>query len=75
MSGFFGKMFDLNRDGKLNPWEKAAELAFMQEMMKDEKPTDFELSGLDATDLEFMNEEERRKVLEEAGLDPDEYSF
>lgn len=38
-------------------------------------PTDFEVSGLDAEELEFMDVKERRKVLEEAGLDPEVYDF
>ena len=38
-------------------------------------PTDFEASGLDAEELEFMDAKERRKVLEEAGLDPEVYDF
>lgn len=28
-------------------------------------------NGLDLDDLEFMNEDERREALEEAGYDPD----
>lgn len=34
-----------------------------------------ELSGLNPNELEFMDEDERREVLEDAGLDPDEYDF
>ena len=33
------------------------------------------MAGLDLEELEYMTEEERRKVLEEAGLDPDDYDF
>ena len=29
----FDKMFDFNRDGKLESWERAAQFQFMDEMM------------------------------------------
>lgn len=32
---------------------------------------DLSLAGLDATDLEYMDADERREALEDAGLDPD----
>ena len=63
----FDKMFDFNRDGKLDSWERAAQFQFMDEMMKD--------AGLDYDELEFMDPDERREVLEDAGLDPDEFDF
>lgn len=36
---------------------------------------DLSLAGLDATDLEYMDADERREALEDAGLDPDDYDF
>lgn len=36
--------------------------------------TELELSGLDPEELEFMDIEERKKVLRAAGLDPKSYS-
>ncbi len=33
------------------------------------------LAGLDATELEYMDADERREALEDAGLDPDDYDF
>ncbi|MCM1128102.1 MAG: hypothetical protein NC429_16735 [Lachnospiraceae bacterium] len=43
---------------------------------KTEEPkTELELSGLDVEALEFMHESERRKTLEDAGLNPSEYDF
>ena len=33
----FDKMFDFNRDGKLDSWERAAQFLFMDEMMKDDE--------------------------------------
>lgn len=36
--GFFGSMFDLNRDGKLDAFERALEYQFIEEeLMKDEE--------------------------------------
>lgn len=32
-------------------------------------------TGLDATELEYMDADERREALEDAGLDPDDYDF
>ena len=43
--------------------------------LDDIQQLDLELAGLDADDLEYMDEDERREVLEEAGLDPDDYDF
>ena len=45
----------------------------------EEEETDFddelEMAGLDRDELEFMDEDERREVLEDAGLDPDDFDF
>ena len=79
----FDKMFDFNRNGKLDSWERAAQFQFMDEMMKDDEKSIFDDddeidifadAGLDYDELEFMDPDERREVLEDAGLDPDEYT-
>lgn len=75
MAGIFGGLFDFNHDGKMNAFERAAEFAFLDEMMQEEEKTEFEMSGLDADELEFMDPDERREALEDAGLDPDDYDF
>lgn len=85
MAGLFGNMFDFNRDGKLDGFERAADFCAFNEMMKKDDSTDFldddnddyelELAGLDPEELEFMDEDERRAVLEEAGLNPDDFDF
>lgn len=36
---------------------------------------DMKIAGLDADELELMDEDERRETLEDAGLDPDDYDF
>ena len=75
MRGIFGGLFDFNKDGEMNVFERAVEFAFLDEMMREEEKTEFELSGLDADELEFMEPWERREALEAAGLDPDKYDF
>ena len=42
----FDKMFDFNRDGKLDSWERAAQFQFMDEMSKED-------AGLDPNDYDF----------------------
>lgn len=55
MKGIFGGLFDFNHDGKMNAFESAVELAVLDDMLKeDEAETDFEMSGLDTDELEFM---------------------
>ena len=81
MVGLFGRMFDLNRDGKLDAWERAMEYDFMISLndedddCEDEELTELELAGIDPIELEYMDANERREVLEEAGLDPDDFDF
>ena len=78
----FDKMFDFNRDVRLNAFERDAQFQFIDEkrgksdLFGDDNETDvFAEAGLDYDDLEFMDPEERREVLEDAGLDPDEFDF
>ena len=75
MAGIFGGLFDFNHDGKMDAFERAAEFAVLGEMMQKEEKTEFEMSGLDADELEFMDPDERREALEDAGLDPDDYDL
>ena len=37
--------------------------------------TELELAGIESEELEYMDDEARKEVLEEDGLDPDEYDF
>lgn len=83
MFGFLDNLFDFNHDGKLDTGERAMQMYFMHEMFEpqnkqddlDGEVTDLELAGIDPEELEFMDEDERRELLEEAGLNPDEYDF
>ena len=79
--GFFGKIFDFDGDGKLNPMERAMDFMAFNEMTKEEDDSyeeeddELEMAGLDYDELSFMDEDERQEALEDAGLDPDDYDF
>lgn len=83
--GFFGGLFDFNNDGKLDTFERTMDFMAFHEMMnesdgssddEDEDLVDeIESAGLDYDELSFMDEDERREALEDAGLDPDDYDF
>ena len=83
--GLFGDLFDFNHDGELDSFERAMEFHAFEEMMKEDETddadeneeleTELELAGLDAKELSWMDEDERREALEDAGLDPDDYDF
>lgn len=75
MIGLFGGMFDFNRDGELDAFERAAECHFFHEVIMEEEESELEDAGLDIDELEFMDEYERRQAIEDAGLDPDEYDL
>ena len=72
----FDSLFDLNRDGVLDPAEKALQLDFISEQMESdsskEDEDDFD-PILDRDELELMDEDERREALEDAGYDPDDF--
>ena len=80
--GFFGSLFDLNCDGELDERERVLDFLAFEKMLEEEERNersydseDLDLAGLDYEDLELMNEDVRREVLEDAGLDPDDYDF
>ena len=77
----YDPVFDFDGDGKLSTYE----YSIMDDMVfghdetgisaEDELEDDLSLAGLDATELEYMDADERREVLEDAGLDPYDYDF
>lgn len=70
------RMFDFNREGKLNAFERAMEHKFLLDLSrKEEVFSELEFAGVDSEELEFMDEDERREILEEAGLDPNDFDF
>ena len=67
----FDSLFDLNRDGVLDPVEQGFQLEFIMHDMEDHNEIDDEESELE--DLEFMDDDERRDALEMMGYDPDDF--
>ena len=84
--GLFDRdLFDFNGDGKIDAFEAEVEL----QMMASSRQEAIALTGDDtfytgsddleedegelADELEYMDEDERREALEDAGLDPDDY--
>lgn len=73
--------FDFDGDGKLNAYEYSVmdDVVFGHDNVdvddEDKFDDDLVLAGLDATELEYMDADERREALEDAGLDPDDYDF
>ena len=53
----FGSLFDLNKDGKLDTWEQAAELMFFHDIVMgksegEREDTDLDLDEFDEDDLD-----------------------
>lgn len=78
--GFFGDLFDVNNDGELDGFERTMDYLAFEDMTKVEvdcEEDDFDdnitMAGLDQDELSWMDEDERREALEDAGLDPDDY--
>lgn len=62
VDGPIDKMFDFNRDGKLNAWERAMELGLL---MDDEDDYQDEDDDSDFDDDEFDDDEESEELMEE----------
>ena len=73
--GLFGNLFDLNGDGKLDAFEKAAEFGAFMQMIDSAKKDELIAAGLDPAELESMDDFERREAIKNAGLNPDDYDF
>lgn len=76
--GLFGGLFDFNHDGELDAFEREMEFQFISKMTRgenEEKVSELEEAGFDADELEFMDEDERREALEDAGLYPENYDY
>lgn len=41
----------------------------------DDQREELEIAGLDPFELEWMDDEERREMMEDVGLEPDDYDF
>ena len=76
--GIFGSLFDFNGDGKLDALERGLEFMAFQQIMgggSGDEIDALEAAGLSYEELLLMDEDERREVLEAAGLDPDDFDF
>ena len=76
--GIFGSLFDFNGDGKLDALERGMEFMAFQQIMgggSGDEIDALEAAGLSYEELLLMDEDERREVLEAAGLDPDDFEF
>lgn len=69
----FDSLFDMNRDGVLDPVEQGFQLDFLARQMEEDDHSDDDEDELDLDELEYMDEDERREALEEAGYDPDDF--
>lgn len=67
----FDALFDLNRDGVLDPLEQGYQLDVISGEFDNEGTEDEDEFDLD--DLDLMDEDERREALEDAGYDPDDF--
>lgn len=54
--------------------EDSDEKSYMEDE-SDDIECSLALEGVDLDDLEDMSEEERNEILEDAGLDPDDFDF
>jgi 2-hydroxychromene-2-carboxylate isomerase len=76
---FLGGLFDLNGDGKTDSFEMGLAFAAMQAAADEEQEQEEEeddllvQTGYEASELALMDPEERREILEESGLDPDDF--
>ena len=62
----------MNHDGELDMFEQMMDIAMYDEMIK---KSEVDKVGLDRNELECMDEDEQRVVLEEADLDLDDFDF
>ena len=70
----FGNMFDFDRNGTLDSLERAIEFSFLSNLLDDEKQTLID-AGLDIDELNQLDKNTRRSVIENAGLNPSDFEF
>ena len=69
----FDRMFEYNRDGHLDMFEQAMQFEFLEEEIRHTSGDVEDPDLFDEDDFDYMDEDERREALEEAGMDSDEY--
>ena len=79
--GWIVDSFDFDKDGSLDNEEAMfamntlGVIAEARTCEGEIQVYDLAAAGIDVASLEFMDEDERREVIEDAGLDPDDYEF
>ncbi len=51
--GIFGNLFDLNRNGNVDSWERAIEMMVIEGMDDEERREALEDAGIDPDDFDF----------------------
>lgn len=69
----FDRMFDYNRDGHLDMFEQAMQFEFLEDETRSMAGDVVDDSDSFDDEFDYMDEDERREALEEAGMDPDDY--
>lgn len=65
--------FDLDLDGDFDEFDMVTGYLLANDELDGGKRSELAAAGLDGYELGFMNENERRETLEDAGLDPSDY--
>lgn len=79
--GWMVNSFDFNRDGALDDGEALFSMNTLGILVEagstEEEQSLYELAaaGVDLASFDFMDADERREAIEEAGLNPDDYEF
>ena len=69
----FDRMFDYNRDGHLDMFEQAMQFESLEDETRSMAGDVVDDSDSFDDEFDYMDEDERREALEEAGMDPDDY--
>lgn len=69
----FDRMFDYNRDGHLDMFEQAMQFEFLEDETRSMAGDVVDDSDSFDDEFDYMDEDEHREALEEAGMDPDDY--
>lgn len=66
--------FDLDFDGDFDAFDAVTGYFLANDGLDEGKKSELVVAGLDSYELGLMDAGERRKALEDAGLDPDDFS-
>lgn len=72
-SAAFATFMSMLEEEKKNKVEKSD--VSLSDDENEDIETELEAEGLDYDELSFMDEDERNEILEDCGLDPDDYDF